>query len=360
MAAYTTIDDPEAYFQTVLYTANQTADTTITLPGDTNMQPDLVWIKNRENSVKGHRLFDSTRGVTKLLTSNNDGTETTATETLTAFTSDGFTLGDDVDGSTYYGVNWETGDGMVAWCWNTQGGAGSSNTAGSINTTTTSVGTTQGFSISTYTGNATAGATIGHGLGAVPSLMIVKNRDDSQNWRVYHHKNTAAPETDNLELNNTTATVDTDERWNDTAPTSTLLTLGSTGSVNQDGDKHVAYVWTGIQGYSKFGSYTGNGDTDGTFVYTGFRPALIIIKRTDVQDNWNMYDSKRGYNPENAYIKANATTAEASDVDIDILSNGFKSRTADAAVNVGDGVYVYIAFAEAPFVNSEGVPCNAR
>jgi len=363
MAAYTAIDDPEAYFQTVLYTANQTADTTITLPGDTNMQPDLVWIKNRENSVKGHRLFDSIRGVTKLLTSNNDGIEDTATETLTAFTSDGFTLGDDVDGSTYYGVNWETGDGMVAWCWKA-GGSTASNTTGDI-TTTVSVDTTAKFSIFTYTGTNVSGDTIGHSIGSVPHFWIIKRRSATADWAVYHHKNTAAPETDYLLLSTTGATVDS-TWWADTAPTSTLITLGNPAQVNQgSSDTFVGYAWSEVQGFSKFGSYEGNNNADGTFVYTGFRPALVVVKAIDTTGPWLVVDNKRiesGSNFDNAVIFWNETTAEQTtneNYSLDLLSNGFKLRSADDWSNDPE-TYIYAAFAEAPFVNSNGVPCNAR
>jgi len=354
--AYTAIDDPSAYFKVQLYSGDGTAigsgGQAITFDDtDTDMQPDLVWVKSRTDS-QNHNVSDSVRGGTKTLYANSSYFEETKTEAIASFQSDGFTVGD------WEQVN-DSGDTFVAWNWNTQGGAGSSNTAGSINTTTTSVGTTQGFSMSTYTGNDAAGATIGHGLGAVPGLIIIKCRDASQSWCVYHHKNTAAPETDYLILDTNAATADNVNRWNDTAPTSTLITLGDENQVNGS-QTYVAYAFTGKQGYSKFGGYTGNGDVDGVFNYTGFRPAYLVIKRTDGVESWLMLDNKRDpYNPAINYFLANSANAETTgNPSIDFCANGFKMRDDDR--NESGAEYVYIAFAESPFVNSEGVPTNAR
>ena len=199
--------------------------------------------------------------------------------------------------------------------------------------------------------------------------MIVKNRASSVNWTVYHHKNTSAPETDRLLLNEPDATGDSDAEWNDTAPTSSVFTVGTGNSPNQDGNAIIAYLWSEKQGFSKFGSYVGNGNADGTFIYTGFRPAWILIKQTDASRAWNMYDNKRvlfraastgyGYNSGvDMRLYANTTGDEENYASFDFLSNGFKAKTNNAYLN--DGTYVYIAFAESPFVNSNGVPNNAR
>ena len=340
MAAYTTIDDPEAYFQTVLYAGNGSADHAITLPGDTDMQPDLVWIKNRD-AADAHCLYDAVRGATKHIQANDASGEATDTDTLDSFLSDGFQVDADNEVNT-------SGEDYVAWCWKETADAG--------------------FDIVSYTGNAT-NRTISHSLSAVPHLMIVKNRASSVNWTVYHHKNTSAPETDRLLLNEPDATGDSDAEWNDTAPTSSVFTVGTGNSPNQDGNAIIAYLWSEKQGFSKFGSYVGNGNADGTFIYTGFRPAWILIKQTDASRAWNMYDNKRvlfraastgyGFNSGvDMRLYANTTGDEENYASFDFLSNGFKAKTNNAYLN--DGTYVYIAFAESPFVNSNGVPNNAR
>ena len=359
MAAYTTIDDPEAYFQTVLYTGNGSANNAITLPGDTDMQPDLVWIKNRD-ATDNHCLFDAVRGATKVLTTNLGNVvganEVTDTDTLDSFTSDGFQVDADVK------VNTSSED-YVAWCWKANG-TGSANTSGSINTTATSANATAGFSIIDFVGNATGGATIGHGLGAVPHYMWlhVRNADESGPI-VYHVGNTSAPETDYLQGSETAATLDSATAWNDTAPTSTLISLGTDSHVNYNTKNMICYAWTSVQGFSKFGSYTGNGNADGTFVYTGFRPAFLMQKKSSASGTgWMVFDNKR--NPINdgagRRIPANDTEVDAVNHTSDFLSNGFKVRDNDATVNDSGETFIYMAFAEAPFVNSEGVPCNAR
>ena len=360
MAAYTTIDDPEAYFQVQLYTGNGSANHAITLGGDTDMQPDFVWIKNRD-ATDNHCLFDAVRGATKLLTSNLGdvvgSNEVTDTDTLDSFTSDGFQVDADVK------VNTSSED-YVAWCWKANG-TGSANTSGSINTTATSANTTSGFSIIDYVGNQTDGSTIGHGLGAVPHFFMVHVRNaDESDWFVYHHKNTAAPETDYLQLAGTNATSDYDLAWNDTAPTATLITLGRESHVSYNTKNMICYAWTEIQGFSRFGKYEGNNNANGTFVYTGFSPAYVLVKNIDVSGpKWTIQDTKRspsgGGNPAEARLHPNDTTVEEADSDIDLLSNGFKIRSTGSFTNDVE-TYVYMAFAEAPFVNSNGVPCNAR
>ena len=346
--AYTTIDDPTIYFNTVLWTGNTTNSTAITGVG---FQPDMVWIKNR-STTDNHAIFDAIRGATYRIYPNDTDAQIQATNSLASFDSDGFTLNDGGDAN---GV----GEDIVGWNWKANG-SGSSNEAGSINTTATSVDTTSGFSISTYTGNDTAGATIGHGLGAVPGLIIIKCLDASQSWVVYHHKNTAAPETDFLILNDNDATADHVNRWNDTAPTSTLITLGDENQSNGS-QTYVAYAWTEKQGYSKFGSYTGNGSTSGPMIWLGFRPAMVIAKRTDSTGYWRMRDNKRTpYNVIDKVLRPDTDEAEITEDNHDFLSNGFKVRTSGPENNASGGTYVYAAFSEAPLVNSNGVPCNAR
>ena len=265
------------------------------------------------------------------ITSNSDA--------LTSFNSDGFTIGSDgvINENTYT---------YVAWCWKA-GGSFSAQTDGTIDTSR-SVNTTAGFSIATYTGNATNGATRGHGLGVVPHMIMVKNRTDAVKWYVYHHKNTAAPETDYLALDSDGATTD-QAGWNDTAPTSTLVTTSDGSEVNASGKAYVMYSWTGIQGFSKFGSYEGNGNADGPFVYTGFRPAMVILKKTSGTGGWYMYDIKRpGRNNENGYLQANSASAEdtnSGNFGFDILSNGFKLRGTYTTINESGGTFVYMAWA---------------
>ena len=358
MASYTAVDDSEAYFQTVIYTGNGTAigsgGLSVTFPGDTNLTPGMLWNKRRTVSVSQHDMYDSARGAQiRYYPESAYAEDTGVTEAVNAFTSDGFNLGNSGGGNASGGL-------YAAWCWKA-GGSGSANTAGSINTTATSVDTTSGFSISTYTGNDTAGATIGHGLGAVPHFIIIKCRNAAQSWPVYHHSNTAAPETDHLILDTAAATADAADRWNDTPPSSTLITLGDNDQVN-GGQTYVAYAWTEKQGFSKFGAYKGNGNADGPFVYTGFKPAFILNKDTGNEAQWMIMDNKRsGYNPHNNRLYADTNAVEEGDTDrFDILSNGFKIRTADADTNVSGSTFVYAAFAEQPFVNSNGVPCTAR
>ena len=267
---------------------------------------------------------------------------------MQAFESDGFQVG------TSSEVNNNSAT-YVAWNWKANG-SGSSNTDGSINTTATSANVDSGFSISTYTGTGSA-ATIGHGLSKAPEMVIAKRRDTgSSNWWVYHKDNTAAPETDGLRLDGTNATTD-DNFWNDTAPTSSLINLGTYGDVNASGGTYIAYAFHSVDGYSKVGSYTGNGNADGTFIYTGFRPAFVLTKVTNAADDWSIADSSRS--PDNVAgesLRPNSSSAEDSAADIDILSNGFKVRQADShRINYDGDTFIYLAFAETPFKYS-----NAR
>ena len=342
--AYTTIDDPTKYFQVKKYTGNGTAigsgGLAVTLDSDTNLQPDLVWSKNKDDAT-GHRWTDSARGVTKQFFCNNENGEATDSEGLTAFNSDGFTVGND-DG-------WNTsGEDVRAWCWKEDA--------------------TAGFDMVTYTGNGSA-RTISHSLSAVPNWMVVKCRsEDSKPWAVYHSKNTSAPATDFLSLNNTNATADTSAYWNDTTPTSSVFTVGTTNDVNKDSQTYIAYLWRQKQGFSKFGKYIGNNNADGPFVYCGFKPAFVLLKNTGASQNWFIYDNKDfGINTvvdatNNRPLFANEPTASSSVgmYKFLFLSNGFKIVESGAQTNGDGNSFIYMAFAEAPFTNSNGVPSNAE
>ena len=352
--AYTTIDDPSAYFQTKLYTGNGTTGQSITNDGNSDLQPDWIWFKRRDST--GHnRSFDSTRGVTKRMQQNESNAESTNTGKLTSFDSDGFTLGTD---SADIDIN-QSSSTMVAWQWKANGGTRTTNTESGDNPAGGyQANTTAGFSIVDYVGTGGAG-TKAHGLGAIPEVVIIKNRDRSAQWAVYHKD---IGETKFLELS-TTAAESTDAMFNDTAPTSTVFSVGgSSNTTNADGENLIAYCFKAIQGYSKFGSYKGNGNTDGRFVYLGFKPAYILVKATDV-DEWRIYDHKRAndFNVINVRLKAHTNAAESQDDnECDFLSNGVKWRSSSGGVNSDGQEYIYLAFAEHPFVSSKGVPVTAR
>jgi hypothetical protein len=331
------VADGGEYFNTVTYAGSPGVAGSVTGVG---FQPDFVWVKAR-NAATGHVLVDAVRGVQKGLFSALTNAEITSNEYLTSFNADGFS----------YGIsNAYSQTSMVSWNWKANG-AGSSNTDGTI-TSTVSVNTTSGFSIVTYTGTGSA-ATVGHGLGAVPRMIIVKNRDATDAWQVYHAANTANPETDYLVLNTTAATADAADRWNDTLPTSTVFSIGNGVEVNTNTEKYVAYCFAPVAGYSAFGSYTGNGNADGPFVYTGFRPRYVMIKRTDAISNWFCYDGVR--DDDNAVGKllwlnlSNSENNGGADIVLgDFLANGFKIRDS-ANFNTNTGTYIYAAFAENPF-----------
>ena len=349
--AYTTIDNPELYFQIVTYTGDGNTGRSITLPGDTDMQPDLVWLKSR-GEAEHHQLTDSVRGVNKQLYSHLAYGEATETDRITAFNSDGFTIEDDVI------VNKDT-VAFVAWCWKA-GGSGSSNEDGSINTTATSANADAGFSIVSWTGSD-ANATIGHGLSSAPEFITIKNRTDTSSWLTYL---TTIGAGNFLRLNETNASASGSTPFNDTASTSSVFSVGANNDTNGSSDSMIAYCFSSVQGFSKVGSYTGNGDDDGAFIYTGFKPAWVLTKQTNSTNHWHIHDNKRNsFNVVGKNLKADANNVEedpaGGENSRDFLSNGFKFRDADH--NNGDGVpYIYMAFAEAPFVNSNGVPCNAR
>jgi hypothetical protein len=350
--AYTDIDDPSAYFQTALYTGTGSSLAN-TFDGNSAMQPDFVWIKER-SGVAYHALYDSSRGVEKQIESNTTAVETTEATGLTAFGSDGFTVGALAQVNT-------SSDTYVAWGWKVNGGTTSSNTEGSI-TSTVQVNQDAGFSIVQYTGTGTA-ATIGHGLGVAPAMYIVKNRDQAgTSWTVFHKDLTSNAYS--LYLSDTTAQSNAVGYWNGTSPTSTVFSIKNTsGDVNTNTEDYIAYCFAEVQGYSKFGSYVGNGNADGPFVYTGFKPAFLIMKEySSAGGNWVMFDNKRDpSNVTKTRLFPNLANADNTTRDyIDLLSNGFKLRDTDADHNQSGESMVYMAFAENPFVTSTGVPATAR
>ena len=341
--AYTTINKPSDYFNTKLYTGNGTTDTAITGVG---FQPDLSIIKARDMAYD-HNVMDAVRGSTKRVATDLTDAESTQAEMIKSFASDGFNLGDNG------GVNQNTKT-YVAWNWKANS-AGSSNTDGSI-TSTVSANTTSGFSIVSYTGNGTNNATFGHGLGVAPKIMIGKCTGNTYGWQVTGNAGSLV-ENKYLILNGTTA-IATSVNVTFDANATTIKLQGGQGT-NVSGQPHIAYCFAEKQGFSKFGSYTGNGNADGTFVYLGFKPAFVIIKRTDGTSDWVIQDNKRdGFNYNNHRLFANTNATEESTVRMDLLSNGFKCRDNDGN---GNGFsYIYMAFAEAPLVGSNGVTAKAR
>ena len=331
------IADPSKYFQSTLYTGNGSTQS-INQSGNSTFQPDWVWIKNRD-AADSHIWTDAVRGATKIMESNDADAEVTDDDTLTGFESDGFALGDDDK------VNTNT-ENYVAWQWKANG-AGSSNEDGTINTTATSVNTTTGVSISTYTGTG-SNATVGHGLGVVPKMVIAKRRNSSESWRVWHNALTDGSYFLNLE--NTDGQASVAAIWNSTAPTSSVVSVGTNASVNGSSDTHVMYAFADIEGFSKFGTYTGNNSTDGAFVYTGFKPAFLMFKVISTTDSWQVYDTARqNYNVFGRSLTPNADAVESSfSARVDLLSNGFKARSTNTAIN-GSQTYIYMAYAETPF-----------
>ena len=355
--AYTTINKSGDYFGTKLWTGNETDNRDI---AGFNFQPDFAWIKARNNNY-GHSVFDAVRGVNKYLTTNATNAEIDQPSSgyISQFNSDGYRLKH--GSSTFRNVNDSDANTTYAsWNWKANG-AGSANTAGSINSTATSANTTAGFSIVKYTGNQTAGATVGHGLGSVPKMIIVKNLNDSENWVVYHNK---LGNTDGLYLNTTDSTVGTNTFWNNTTPTTTLFTLGNNDRVNNVNIPYIAYCFAEKKGYSKFGSYTGNGNADGSFIYTGFKPAFVIVKcSSHAGESWWIGDNKRpGYNVNQKALLAESSAAESDESyqAVDFLSNGIKWRGTNDRVNASGKTYIYMAFAEAPLVGTNGGTAKAR
>ena len=361
--AYTTIDNPELYFQCKLWTGDD-SNKSFTLDGDENMQPDFIWSKVRNYGGQDyftHQLADSVRGTGKTLWSSETDAEQSnyAYGYVSAFNSDGFSV---TAGSSSVDAYNGTGRNYVAWNW-LAGGSASSNSDGSI-TSSVSANTTAGFSIVTYTGTgsgATNNQTVGHGLGVTPNVVIFKRRDNTGAWLTYH---------ESLGINNYVYLNTTDA-----SASASGIFSGYTSSVfkfsvnandqNASGGTHVAYCFAEKQGYSKFGKYTGNGNADGPFVYTGFKPAWVLVKKTSEAREWMIWDNKRdSFNVSKAVLHPDNNAAEDSSTSyemIDILSNGFKLRQSDTDTNQSGGTYIFMAFAESPFVNSAGaVPNNAR
>jgi len=335
-------ETPEEYFNTVLYTGNGTTDTSITSVG---FQPSLTWVKQR-SGTEHHQLTDAVRGAPRTISSSGTFAENNNAERLKSFDSDGFTLGNDIavnqSSQTYVGWNWKAN------------GSGVSNTDGSI-TSTVSVGATSQqnwFSVASFTGTG-ANATVGHGLGVTPDMIIVKGRDNTDQWFVYHTGTSSSPENDYIYLNLTNAKITGGANpWNGTAHTSSVFNLGSDGGVNGSSLDYIAYCFASADGLCKVGSYTGNGSSDGTFIYTGFRPAFILTKVTSTTNHWGLWDNKRlGRNPTEHYLIPNLSNAEgsASSTGVDFLSNGFKFRGGSAIGNQSGQSFIYLAIAEQPF-----------
>ena len=348
--AYTTVNKSTDYFNTKLYTGNGGTQS-ITGVG---FQPDFTWLKGR-SFADYHVVNDAVRGATKSIYPNDTASEGTQTNGLTSFDSDGFSIG-----------NWSNinpnGETLVSWNWkagtSVSGNTGGSGTAKSYSG---SVNTTSGFSIIKYVGNGTAGHTIPHHLGTANiGSIFVKNLDSGSDYWYSYHKPLGATKT--LILNETDA-VDTNTMWNNTAPTSSVFTLGSSSGSNTNNQNYIAYIFSDIQGYCKTGSYTGNGSGDGTFVYTGFKPAFAILKCTNTARSWQIHNNKLNpFNSCTSRLFPNLSDAEATGTEqfVDFLSNGFKLKSNDANGNGTGNSYIYMAFAEAPLVGSNNVPCTAR
>jgi len=351
--AYTVIDDSSANQNNVLYTGD---GSTQAITG-VSFQPDLVWLKRRD-TTGSNMWLDAVRTATKRITSNGTDTEETQATGLTAFDADGFTLGGQV---SYNG----SGGTFVGWNWKGGTTSGIDTTGSTITPTGYSFNAAAGFSVIEYTGNASAGALVPHGLGAIPDMIIVKNVDSGQDWRIYHHYSSnlgGTPQNDYMVLNTSVAKATNSTMWNDTAPTSVNFSLGTAGSTNGSGEQHMAYCFKGIQGFSRFAWYYGNNtvsNENGRFVYTGFRPAWIMLKSSSATSGWYIFDDKRvGYNSDNNELLADTDAAESTTNRVNFCSNGFKFiATGDPNAAVS---YVYAAFAQSPLVNSEGVPNNAR
>ena len=350
--AYATINKGSSYFNTVLYTGTGSGGSNRQITG-VGFQPDWVWVKTR-GSIQEHVLADVVRGATAALDTSANTAEEITTTRIGSFISDGFQLG---SGAVQNRVN-ENGVGLVAWNWKANG-AGVSNTQGSI-TSTVSANTTSGFSVVTWTG-AGASGTVGHGLGAVPKFIITKKRNNTGNWACYH---VSLGNTKYIYLNTTGASATYSGFWNNTTPTSTLISLGTDDNVTGNGDSIIAYCFAEVKGFSKFGSYIGNGNANGTFVYTGFKPAFFLGKNSsNASENWFIFDNKRDtFNTAYRQLFPNTSGLEATNTaqNIDILSNGFKMRSVEARFNESGSTMIYMAFAENPFVLTDGTPVTAR
>mgnify|MGYP003133951597 CR=1 FL=1 len=347
---------PSDYFKTLLYTGTGSSNA-VTGVG---FRPDFVWIKGRD-FTDNHNLYDIVRGVEKRIVSNNNGVQEDRPAGLTAFGSDGFTV------NTANGENKSSAP-IVSWNWRAGNAQGSSNTDGTINTTYTSVNTTAGFSISTYTGNATQGATVGHGLGAAPKMIIIKSTTNAEAWVVGHqHTNATNPWDYYLHLHETAARGQNNNRFGNVTPTASVFTLGNEDQVNSSSKSYVAYCFAEKKGFSKFGSYIGNGNANGPFIYCGFKPAFFLLKRVNSTASWVIVDNQRSNplsNPQDRLLFPNTTAAEDGSGEtyfFDFLADGVKIRTTSGSYgNASGDTYIYMAFAEQPLVSSNDIPATAR
>jgi len=355
--AYTTINKSTDYFNTLLHTGNGSSPRSITGVG---FQPDWVMTKNR-SAANSNTVGDSVRGTGKTIFTDSTSAELTNNSYgyHSAFASDGFSLTGSAASAGGDNVNKNSND-YVNWCWKANG-AGSANTDGSINSTV-SVNATSGFSIVKYVGNGGSSGTVGHGLNAVPKMIITKVTSASgDNWKVYH---VSSGNTKVLQLNSTDAEA-TSGAWYNTTPTSSVFSVGNDGATNGSGKTIIAYCFTEKTGYSKFGSYTGNGSTDGSFIYTGFKPAFVIFKRSSGTGGWIIHDNKRsesnGGNSLRKYLVAQTSGSEGTNdyFTIDTLSNGFKLRSTDGESNQSGETYIYMAFGQS-IVGSNNIPATAR
>jgi hypothetical protein len=354
--AYTTINKQTDYFNTKLYTGNGSTQN-ITGVG---FQPDWTWIKNRADT-DWHFLTDAVRGVTKTIHSNTNNAESTQAAALTAFGTDGFSVGNDA------AVN-ANSENIVAWNWKAGTGQGSSNTDGSINTTYTSANTTAGFSICSYTGTG-SNATIGHGLGVAPQVVLIKELNGTNNWIMSHQPLSASlgDYTRYMTLNSTGAVSGAGNvLFQSSAFTSSVFNVGTSAATNGSGQNFIAYCFASKTGYSKFGAYTGNGNANGTFIYTGFKPSWVMIKNTSASNDWFMIDNSRDtLSPNNPVgrksLEANDNAAEVTRTtkDMDFLSNGIKLKTADGTQNNSGQNYIYMAFGQS-IVGTNNIPATAR
>jgi hypothetical protein len=345
--AYTTINKSSEHFNTKLYTGNGSTNTI-----DNGFRSDFLWVKSRSTAVR-HMVFDTLRGTESLSTDDSNQQYNRAGYGFTSLASNGFTMNGNDSG---YNTN-TNGVNYASWNWKANGASSSSNTDGDV-TSTVSVNSTAGFSIVKWTNSGNAGW-IGHGLGTTPHWILIKNLGSGSSinaWVNYHHKIDATePEDYTIYMNNTDARSN-NPVFNDTPPTSTKFRFDS-----GDTTDYIAYCFAEKQGFSKFGSYVGNGSTDGTFVYTGFKPAFVICKITNGVDNWILMDNKRlGYNGANYQLLPNSTVVDQTPERLDLLSNGFKCRNGNGEVNGSGSTYIYMAFAEAPLVGTNGVTAKAR
>ena len=342
---------PKDYFKTVLYTGNGSTQS-ITGVG---FSPGLCWIKDRGSSAYDHQLYDPARGVTKAVASNTTDAESTNSNSLTSFDSDGFSLG------SYARTN-SNGDNKVAWNWRAGTTTGITTNGSTVITPSAyTFDQTAGFSAVKYTGNGNTTTKVAHGVGAAPKLLLIKNLDDGgDNWRVYHPGIT---NTTSLQLDNNGATSGGSDIFYDTDPDTVNFTLGNHVSVNNNGENYIAYCFAETQGFSRFGSYTGNSNSDGPFLYCGFKPALFVVKRYDTSgEYWNTLDSSRDpINPADLFIYWSENSGEGVKTQkIDFVSNGVKIRGTDGAFNASGGSYLYMALAEEPLVSSNEIAATAR